>query len=144
MSTIWTLVADASRARVFQADAPNGALREIITLTHPASRQHEGDLVSDRSGHDLDPTTGGHGLGRGQEHKADEAMHFAKEICERLEQGHNEGSYGKLYLMAAPHFLGLLRQHLAKPVQQLVADEVDKDLTTADEAEIRAHLPEHM
>jgi protein required for attachment to host cells len=144
MSTIWTVVADASRARIFQGGEPGNALREIITLAHPESRLHEGDLVSDRSGHDMDSTTGGHGVGRGHEHKDDEANHFAKEVCQRLEQGQNEGSYSKLYVIAAPAFLGLLRQHMAKPVQGLISDEIAKELTTADDAQIREHLPEHM
>lgn len=144
MSTIWTVVADASRARVFQADEPNGVLREIITLTHPASRQHEGDLVSDRSGHVLSENTGGHNVGRDEEWKKEAAARFAKEICQHLEQGLGKGSYAKLYLMAPPAFLGELRHHLAKPVHESVADEVAKDLTTEDSAQIRAHLPEYL
>lgn len=144
MQSIWVLVADASRCRIFQADADDSALHEIITLTHPASRLHEGDLVSDRSGHDLDATTGGHGLGRGNEHKDDEARRFAIEVCERLKQGHNDNVYYRLYIIAAPQFLGLLRQHMAKPVQALVGDEISKNLTTADDKQIRAQLPVRM
>jgi protein required for attachment to host cells len=144
MSTTWVVVADASRARIFQADTPAGALTEIETLAHPESRLHEGDLVSDRSGQDLDPNTGGHNMGRGKEWKQEEIGHFAKEVCLHLEQGHSKGSYAKLYLMAAPAFLGELRQHLAKPVHSLVAGEIAKDLTTEDNAQIRAHLPEHL
>jgi protein required for attachment to host cells len=144
MNTTWIVVADASRARIFRADTPSGPLTEIETLAHPASRQHEGDLVSDRSGQDLDPNTGGHNMGRGKEWKQEEIRHFAKEVCRHLEQEHNKGSYAKLYLMAAPAFLGELRQHLAKPVHAAVAGEIDKDLTTGDDAQIRAHLPEYL
>lgn len=144
MSTIWTLVADASRGRIFEAEGPNAPLHETITLTHPASRQHEGDLISDRPGHVMSSAGGGHNFGGDKETKHEEAEHFAREICQRLEQGHNEDSFHKLYVVAAPHFLGLLRQHMAKPVQQLIAAEIDKDIVTADAAEVRAHLPEHL
>lgn len=144
MSSTWIVVADASRARIFKADTPSGGMTEIETLAHPESRQHEGDLVSDRSGHVVSSTTGGHNFGRDEEWKHEAANRFAIEVCGHLEKGHNAGSYGKLYLIAAPAFLGLLRQHMGKPVQGLVSDEIAKDLTTADDAQIRAQLPEHL
>jgi protein required for attachment to host cells len=144
MSSTWIVVADASRARIFQADTPTAALTEIETLTHPVSRQHEGDLISDKAGRDANSGSGSHGFDRGHEAKSEETIRFAAEICRHLEQGHSKGSYAKLYLMAPPAFLGELRQHLAKPVHGLVADEITKDLTTAETAQIRAHLPEHL
>ena len=46
--TIWVLVADNSRARIFSAEKPASDLQEIRDLTHPEARLHEGDLVTDR------------------------------------------------------------------------------------------------
>lgn len=144
MSTTWIVVADASRARIFRADAPNSALTEIDTLAHPESRLHEGDLVSDRTGHVVSSTTGGHNFGRDEVAKHAEADRFAAEVSRHLEQGHNQGGYAKLYLIAPPAFLGLLRQHLPKTVHDMVASEIAKDLTTENDAQIRAQLPEHL
>lgn len=140
MSAYWVVVANASRVRIFEADGHDTAMREIIDMAHPASRLHERDLVSDRGGHVLNSTTGGHGVYRDEAARQHEEDLFARQVCERLEQGRNEGSYHKLYLVAAPHFLGLLRKHMARSLQALVREEVAKDLTVADEKVIRAQV----
>ena len=45
----WILVANGSLAKIFKIEK-NKILTEIKQLTHPASRQHEGDLVSSKPG----------------------------------------------------------------------------------------------
>ena len=140
MAAYWIIVANASRARIFEAEGRYADMREIIDLTHPDSRQHEGDLVSDRGGHMLSGTTGSHAIDREQVAKQQEAEVFAKSVCERLEQGRNAGNYGKLHIVAAPRFLGLIRQHMSKPLQAMVGEEIAKDLTMADENQVRAQF----
>ena len=46
----WVLVANAARARCFERDADNGAMREIEGFVHPASRLKGLDLGNDRGG----------------------------------------------------------------------------------------------
>jgi len=140
MSGYWIVVASASRARFFEAKGKDCEMREIVTLTNPFSRQHEGELVSDRKGHAISSTTGGHSLGGEKDAKRHEADQFARMVCERLEQGRNDAAYGEFYVIAAPQFLGQLRQHMSKPLQSLVGQEYAKDLTTASEEQIRAQL----
>ncbi len=61
---IWVLVADNSRARFFTAEKPAGPLTETRDLANPEARLHEGDLVSDKTGRDRNPSTGtAHGVG---------------------------------------------------------------------------------
>ena len=43
-------------------------------------------------------------------------------------------------LVAPPHFLGELRQHLSKECQHVLGKTVNKDLLRADSKEIIAHL----
>ena len=140
MSAYWIVVANAARARIFEAEAKDSAMREVIDLAHPDSRQHEGDLVSDRGGHVLNGTTGGHSVDRDDPAKHHAAEVFAKEVCERLEQGRLDQSYRKLYVIAEPQFLGLLRQHMGKPLHEVVRAEIAKDLTTAGEQQIREQV----
>jgi len=140
MSAYWIVVANAARARIFEAEATDSAMREVIDLAHPDSRRHAGDLVSDRAGHVLSGTTGGHSIDRGERAKQHAADVFAREICEQLERGRQDQSYRKLYLVAEPQFLGLLRQHMGKPLHDVVRAEVAKDLTTAGEKQIREQV----
>jgi protein required for attachment to host cells len=141
--TIWVLVADASRARIFSADKPAGELREIRDLTHPEARLHEGDLVTDKGGRDRG-VAGAHGVASDQSHKQEGADRFAADVCSELDAARGSGELSKLYVVAAPAFLGLLRKHQSASLKQLVAGELDKNLSTHDPAAIRKQLPEYL
>lgn len=144
MSDIWVTVADSSRARIFRTSSPSAPLEEIQTLAHPAARLHEGDLTTDRSGRDTNSTSGSHGFGTETEAKNEEAERFASLVCNTLESNHQKGSFGKLYIVAAPAFLGLLRKHRSNKVKQVIAEELPKNLCTMDAKTIRTHLPEYL
>jgi protein required for attachment to host cells len=144
MSNIWIVVADCSRARIFSTDKPAGPLSEIETLSNPGGRLHEGDLVSDRGGRDSNGSSGTHGYSTGNEAKEEEANRFAAEVCRHLEKGRTGNAFGKLYVIAAPTFLGLLRKHQSAPLKALLADEIAKDVTTQTVDRIRGQLPEYL
>jgi len=144
MMTTWVLVADTYRARVFGADRPASPLTELHDLASPEARLHEGDLVSDKGGHDINPKAGGHALGDNRSHKQDIAERFAQQVCDLLETARVGGELSKLYVIAAPTFLGLLRKHQSTPLRQLVAGEVDKCLAAHDAVSIRKHLPQYL
>jgi protein required for attachment to host cells len=141
--TTWVLVADKSRARIFSAEKSASALQEIKDLAYPEARLHEGDLTTDKSGRDKGPN-GAHGVGKQQEHKLDGADKFAAEVCSELENARASGSFKKLYIVAAPTFLGLLRKHQSSTLKQMVAGEVDKNIALKDAAAIRKHLPDYL
>jgi protein required for attachment to host cells len=141
--TTWVLVADNSRARIFSAEKAASALEEIKDLAHPEARLHEGDLVTDKSGRDQGPN-GAHGVGEQQTHKLDSADKFAAEVCSELESARTSGSFKKLYIVAAPAFLGLLRKHQSGTLKQMVAGEIDKNISIKDPAAIRKHLPDYL
>jgi len=144
MMTTWVLVADAYRARFFGVERPAGPLSELRDLASPEARLHEGDLVTDRGGRDRNPRVGGHGLGENGSVKQDLADRFAQQVCDLLESARVAGELSKLYIIAAPAFLGLLRKHQSTSLRQLVAAEVDKSLASQDPANIRKHLPEYL
>ena len=141
--TTWVLVADNSRARIFSAEKAASDLVEIQDLTHPEARLHEGDLVTDKGGRDKGPD-GGHGVSHEQAHKTDGADKFASTVCSELDASRASGRFKKLYIVAAPTFLGLLRKHQSNALKQLIAGEVDKNLSTQDPASIRKHLPDFL
>lgn len=144
MSNTWIVVADASRARFFTADKPASPINEIETLNNPEGRLHEGDIVSDRSGHVMSGSTGGHNLGVKGDAKQEAANRFAAEVCKHLEKGRTGNAFGKLYVMASPAFLGLLRKHQSDSLRGLISDEIAKDLTRETPDRIRAQLPEYL
>ncbi len=144
MYAAWIVVADAYRARFFAAEEPAAPLIEIETLSNPEARLHEGDLVSDRGGRDRSATGSAHGLDTGTKAKDETANRFAGLVCKRLERGRHKGAFGKLYIVGAPSFLGLLRKHQSNELRGLISDEIAKDLTTQTPERIRDRLPENL
>ncbi|KAA6185093.1 host attachment protein [Thiohalocapsa marina] len=142
--TIWVLAADNSRARFFTAEKARSPLTEIRDLVDPQARLHEGDLVTDRDGRDRRAGSPIHGVGSDNSAKDDAADRFAQQVCAELETARVEGAFSKLYVVAAPAFLGLLRKHQSAPLRALVAGETDKNMTTQNTEAIRAQLPDFL
>jgi protein required for attachment to host cells len=132
MNKTWVVAADNSRARIFLSEKPVSALEEIQTLTHPEARLHEGDLISDTT------------EGEPDEHKHAYADRFAAHVCATLEAGRKSGLFDKLYLVAAPTFLGQLRKHQSSALKQILAGEINKNLATQTPADIRRQLPDYL
>lgn len=145
MSKTWVVVAGSSRARIFTVSKPRGPLQEREDLTKPSARQHETDLTSDRPGRSFDSWgKGRHAYEEPTPPKAREALEFSREVADRLDTARARSELERLVLVAAPAFLGLLRQHLGPELKKHVVLEIDKDLSRADAREIRAHLPERL
>jgi protein required for attachment to host cells len=142
VSKLCVLVADSAVARIFTARGPDGPLNEVESLSHTASRLHERDLASDRPGRTFDSVGGGrHAKELEVSPKEEEAVRFAEQLAERMHAGRTAGEFDRLMVVAAPRFLGLLREKLDPATRALVGFELDKDLTRHIPEEIRSHLP---
>lgn len=145
MSTIWILAANSGNATLFTADSPTAPLTELATFDNPAARAKQKDLTSDRPGRSFDSHgEGRHAMEVAVEPKKQEQIRFAKLIAVRLEQGRVDNAFGRLVLVAAPMFLGLLRANFGAPLSALVSLEMDKDYTALRPEELRARLPERL
>ena len=145
-NTTWVVVADSSRARIFKAETALGPLQELAALAHPEGRLHAQDLTSDLPGRAFDSSGlgGRHAMEQNIDPKENEALKFARQVAEYLENGQNANQFSKLVLVAAPKFLGYLRQSLSDRVVELVAWEIDKNLVQQNAEDIRRHLPERL
>jgi protein required for attachment to host cells len=76
--------------------------------------------------------------------KEHEATKFAENLAQHLETGRVQGRYDTLFLVAAPDFLGLVRQKLSPQTAALVQLEIDNDFTKHDPREIRKALPDRL
>lgn len=137
----WVVVANSSQARIFKANT-NQHLEELDALVHPEGRLHTSEIIDNNQGE----TKESHGNGRhpmepSTQPKKQEAINFAKEILVHLDSARTNGSIDKFYLLASPAFLGLLRQEMPHPLQNIKAGEVDKDVTHMKPDEIREYLP---
>ena len=145
MADAWVLVADAARARIFSVDSPRAKLHPVEQLVSPEARLHDRDINADRPGRAFDSFgEGRHAMGTNSNPKEQDAKRFAREVADHLEQGRVGNRFDRLVVVAEPHFLGLLRKAIKPPLEQLVTLEINKDLSKANDAEIRKHLPERL
>lgn len=142
MDATWILISDASRARLFATDGKGRPWTMVQELAHPESRLKGSEIMSDKPGRvqqgmgaksrpGMEPPTAP---------KEVEAEHFAERLAGVLADGHGRNAYGRLVLVAPPHFLGLLRQSISTQVGKRVSASLDKDLTELKEHELPARL----
>ena len=141
----WILVADAGRARIFEAsgsaDAPLGAERRSLAAAVPPSRE----IGSDRPGRSFD--SGGEGR-HAMEPPTDPQRHakaeFAREVVQALDSARKQGDFDDLVVAAAPGFLGDLRALMPDPLRACVRREINKDYTTLEDPDLQRHLAQHL
>lgn len=140
MAKQWILVADAASARLFSRENA-GSLSRVEALYHDDSRKHEGDLRTGGKGEVEDSAA--HGRHQADPQTRTSEKHediFAKQIVARLKSGLNNDDFDELVLVAAPQFLGRLRDRLDSPLSQRLVATLDKDWTNQNDADIEKHL----
>jgi len=151
MSTTWILIANSSKAHLYQTHKPrlfksNGhdeqSLLLIQNFSHDASRKKAGDLVSDRIGNFR---SSGHGsFVEPTDPKAYEAECFAKELADELDSGRIAGKFDDVILVATPYFRGLLQKNLSNPLSKLISMTIDKDYTSFSGRQLVQQLREQL
>jgi len=139
------IAADAARARILAAVTPDSPLRDYASLANPEARLHEGDLVADDGGRrNHRPTEGGHsalGGGSMKQHRIEE---FASSVCQGVEAALRETQAERLYVVAEPGFLGLLRRRMDGQLERRIAGTIPKSLAGETAERIRAALPSRL
>lgn len=111
----WFIVADESRASIYDAARRYGPLEQRCSLENATAREKMEQLISDRGGRSFDS----HGKGRHTLRKEKEdakrhaSMAFAREIVQQLSAAKTRGACREFSLIAAPRFLGVLREALS-------------------------------
>jgi protein required for attachment to host cells len=133
------LAADSVRARLFASRQPGAPLEEVADLLNPDGRRHEGDLVEDDAGRrGTRPTQAKRSAFGGETAKRHRAEEFAAEVCKRVAAELRNAKAERLYIIAEPEFLGLLRMRMDKSVQKKVVEEIPKSITGKAPEEIQA------
>jgi protein required for attachment to host cells len=140
MGTTWILCANASRARLFEVVPHADTPREIADYANAPGRAHERDLQTDAAGRLFgkgDPQGQTTVEGSVAEH---ETERFAESLRDQLARDHAQHKFAQLWIVAAPAFLGRLRQNLPRELARSVEFELDKDYTTEPAREMFAQV----
>ena len=130
----WVVVADESKAIVYARDTRSGPLREIFSLDNEAARMKIEQLIRDSGGRSFDSK--GKGRHTMTNEKADPKKHaasmFSKQIAERIGTVMHDGSCRGFALVAAPRFLGVLRDAVSVATSAEPYATVDKAVVGQD------------
>jgi protein required for attachment to host cells len=142
MRTTWIVAADASRARVFEITDPERHLRAVEEFAHPEGRANNRELNSDAQGRYFSQGGGprAHSATRQVSAVDHENELFSKNLSRYLDKARSQHRYDKLYLIAPPEFLGLMRENLSKEVRKIIAEEINKDLSWFDARDIERYV----
>ena len=134
--TYWIVVADESRANIYTRKAKRSPLIELLALENEMGRRKTGEIMSDRGGRSFDSFGAGRHTMAAE--KADPKKHsatvFAKQIAERIAKVTHDGSCRGYALIAAPRFLGMLREAVSRQCSVPPFKTVDKDVVGQDAA----------
>ncbi|MBS1155019.1 MAG: hypothetical protein H6R07_943 [Proteobacteria bacterium] len=141
MAKTWILVANACQARIYSRNGIRQELALVKEMMHPESRMKNSELVSDRAGY-MPGVGNGHGSKQPpSDPKQNEALHFAQELAQTLNQGRCSQQFERIILVAPPAFMGLLGEKIDVQTAKLVTEKLGKDYTQSTEKELVGHLP---
>jgi len=118
----WILVADHSRAQLYQNVGPGKNIEKVKDIASPPEPQPRHD-----DSHD------------GQDRRHDGEL-FAGHLSTLLQDGRVKRNFDKLILVAAPKFLGQIRAKLDRETHKAVSATLDKDFMSFSDNEIQEHL----
>jgi protein required for attachment to host cells len=137
---IWYVIADGGRARFVERD-DNGAYRTVLSFVASELHQRARDLGLDRPARVKESATPGrHAIEPRRDLKEAAKEDFVKLVAEQLDEEHGRGQFESLVLIAPPGVLTELKNNLSKPIGQLVADDLQKDLTKVPDHDLTEHL----
>ncbi|HXV81735.1 MAG TPA: host attachment protein [Candidatus Binatia bacterium] len=161
MAKNWIVVANNTKAKIFTLAPPAPRLKdtealqpptdalsqsrlvEFQALEHPEGRLKSQSIDADRPGRSFESAgMKRHAMSREVDPKKQEAITFARQVAERLEGARLQGEVERLILVAAPEFLGLLRDNMTSELRRMIEEEFSLDLVQMTAHDIRAHLPE--
>jgi protein required for attachment to host cells len=142
--TMWILVSDNSRAKLFSAELRENDWTLAETFEHPEGRQTSSE-ISPSSPPGRMQQSKAHGARHTamEPHtspKEAEAERFARHLGHYLEEATARNQFDSLVVVAPPHFLGILRAALGKQTVRHLRNTVNKDLITLDAKDTRQKL----
>ncbi len=138
----WVVVADEASAVIYRRETRRSPLQVHLALSNEAARKKLGDLMSDRGGRSFDSRgEGRHTMSNEKtDPKTQSAQVFARDIAGRIASAIHAGRCRGYALVAAPRFLGLLRDAVSRSCSSEPYATVDKEMIGQEPAAIERLL----
>lgn len=141
---ILVLAADRGHARLFSIAHNQEELQELSDLVNADARRPANSLVSDRQGRGLNRERGSRAaLGR-ENLQNDSAHQFAHRVATLIASKLARSSIERLFIIADPEFLGMLRIELRAHKLAVPVRCITKNVTRTSSQRIRSYLPKRL
>ena len=140
MGQFWLIIANASKARIFEGTSPMGELNEIFEIENESARLQEKDLVTHGAGRRHDDGPYGQKSAMERDPLDVETNNFVREVVRFLEKHRNSGSFESMSIIAEPRVLGKLRKEMPTSLRALVIEEVSKNVADQGPEAAQEHL----
>jgi protein required for attachment to host cells len=143
--TIWILVADGARARIFRSNAGGTRIEPALPYELVADKRPSKELISDRPGRTKDRMAHGrHALEPGTDPHVHAQQAFANKLADMLDDGRRAQAFDEVVIIAPPRMLGYIRESMNDHLRKMVRREVPKDLSKLDPNEAQKVLYEYI
>jgi len=141
----WVLIADAARARVFEARGKGHGLTIVPDMNLDGELAPSRELGTDRPGRSFESVGSmRHAMESPTDPHREQKRQFARRIAAAVEKRWAAKSFDRLVLVAPAVTMGDLRALLAEGVKTAVTAEVVADLTNTPTSELPAHLADYV
>lgn len=138
---LWILVGNASRVRLFSADASGENWTLLEEFFHDESRAKSGFLLNQPDNPNAGSLSKPQPENEPDARKELEHERFARELSHRLDRGVDNHQFERLIIAAPPTFLGRLRRELSGRVRQRVVLDLDADYSNVPIKDLPARVP---
>lgn len=139
--TIWLLVADSARARLFSVDRRERGLALVDEWEDDVASGRTQDIEADRPGRTFDSAgPGRHGMEPSSSPKGVAKSRFVAMLADHLAAKAKKGAFDELHVIAAPRTLGEMRELVDPAVKSRLVSEEAKDLTLRTKPELEKLL----
>ncbi len=139
--TIWLLVADSAKARLFEVDRRERALELLDEWQDDVASGRNQDINADRPGRTFDSAGHGrHAMEPPSSPKGVAKARFVAMLMDNLAASAKQQAFDELHVIAAPRTLGEIRDLIDPAVKARLVGEEAKDLTQLTRPELEKQL----
>lgn len=131
----WVLIANTSKAKIFEITKNNQHLKLIIKLENPKAKMKNTELECDRPGVTRGPS--GRTALRAKKGTHDHEMEvFSKQILDEINKGKNENQFDRIIMIIEPRFEAHLKNHLKDHVKKCIFHTIPKNYMNTPDKEV--------
>lgn len=131
----------AAEARLWRSTSRFGEWQFLTSMSNPSATDREAEFSSDRPGRAFDSFGAGrHSMTQARSAHHHDLLQFARQLAEYLNRSIANADFAHIVLIAAPKFLGCLRNEMSDAARRALVLEESKNLTVLDDSAIKKYF----